>query len=105
MIAEERKLAPWDAHPRRAAWSVFGAFVLAGMAPLLPFLLPGLSSRGSFQASCAATAATFLMVGYAKGRSVGGPAWRSGLLTLLMGGSAALLAFGIGYLLSRLGVG
>lgn len=105
MVAEELRLSPHRSSPRRAAWSVFGAFCLAGMAPLLPFLLPWLSSAQSFRISCLATAATFLLVGYAKGRIVRGSAWKSGLLTLLLGGSAALLAYGMGFALSRLGVG
>lgn len=105
MVSEEHKLANWDAKPKRAAWAVFGSFCIAGTAPLLPFILPGLDSEKSFLASCLATGATFVLIGYVKGRIVNGSAWKSGLLTLLLGGSAALLAYGVGFALSRLGFG
>lgn len=104
MITEELKMAPWDAKPRRSAWAVFGSFCLAGTAPLSPFILPGLGPQESFRASCLATAATFVLVGYVKGRMVKGPAWKSGLHTLLLGGSAASLAYAMGFALSRFGV-
>lgn len=102
MITEEVGLRLGDAKPRRAAWATFGAFCLAGMVPLLPFLLPWFGTQASFPASCLATAAAFFLVGAIKGRVVGQVPWKSGGATLLLGGAAASLAYGVGLGLSGL---
>lgn len=104
MVIEELGLKSGDARPMRAAWATFVAFCLAGIVPLLAFLTPGLPSSDSFKVSCVATAATFFLSGFIKGRLLGRPAWKSGSLTLLLGGAAAILAYATGFGLSRLGM-
>lgn len=104
MVTEELGLRAGDARPVRAAWATFVAFCVAGMVPLLAFLTPGLSSSDSFRISCIATAAAFFMAGFIKGRILNRPAWKSGSVTLALGGAAAMLAYATGFGLSRLGM-
>ena len=73
----------------------FVAFLAAGLVPLLPFLL----GRGdAFLASVVATGLTFFGIGTLKARWSLNPWWRSGAETLLIGGIAAAIAFGVGSL-------
>lgn len=102
MITEELKLRIGEARPQRAALATFGAFCLAGMVPLLPFLVPWFDTAASFRASCAATASSFFLIGLTKGHLVGQSRWKSGIQTLLLGGAAAILAYGVGFGLSRM---
>jgi len=85
--------------PMRAGAATFVAFVAIGAIPLLPFIVPGLAQDRAFAASAAVTSLAFFFVGYAKGRALGGPAARSGFETLLIGGGAAILAYGVGVVL------
>jgi len=96
MLAEELGLQVEGRQPMRAAMATFAAFVVTGAVPLIPFLLPGLGTGRAFLASSLATAAAFLGVGMAKGMVLGRTVLRSGLETLLMGGSAAALAYAVG---------
>jgi VIT1/CCC1 family predicted Fe2+/Mn2+ transporter len=100
MIAQEHGLSPRAADPLRAAAATFGAFALAGLVPLLPFLFS--AGREVFAASALLTAATFFIIGIARGRVLGQPALRSGLGVLAMGGGAAALAFAAAFLLRGL---
>jgi VIT1/CCC1 family predicted Fe2+/Mn2+ transporter len=72
------------------------AFILVGLVPLIPFVIPNLSIDTSFVASAVATAIAFFGVGAAKGAVLHRSALRSGLETLLTGGGAALLAYVVG---------
>ena len=93
MMAEEYGLPPIDERPIRAAIVIFGAFVLAGMFPLLPYLI-GLAD--AFSWSVGISGLTFFAIGTIKSRWSLAPWWRSGLETLLIGGVAAGLAFVVG---------
>lgn len=95
MLAEEYGLPATDPRPIRAALVIFAAFVAAGMFPLLPYLL-GLST--AFSWSIGISALTFFGIGAIKARWSLAPWWRSGLETLLIGGTAATLAFAVGRL-------
>jgi len=95
MMAEEYGLPPVEERPIRAAVVIFSAFVIAGMFPIMPYLL-GLSS--AFSWSIGISALTFFGIGAIKARWSLTPWWRSGLETLLIGGVAAALAFGVGRL-------
>lgn len=96
MLVEELGLRLETPHPVRAALVTFGAFLLVGLVPLLAFLAPGLSDTQTFAASAGMTAAAFFLVGSLKGRVLEQSMWRGGLETLLTGGAAALLAYGVG---------
>jgi len=95
MMAEEYGLPTVEERPIRAALVIFSAFVVAGMFPLFPYLL-GLSTAFSWSIGLAAF--TFFGIGAIKARWSLTPWWRSGLETLLIGGLAAVLAFGVGRL-------
>ncbi len=95
MLVEEYGMSPKDPHPMRAAIATFTAFLLAGLVPLLPYLL-GLDQP--FRWSIGLTALTFLIVGALKSRWSLEPWWRSGGETLLIGGAAALIAYFVGTL-------
>ena len=95
MLVEEYGLSPVDPHPMRAAIATFAAFLLAGMVPLMPYLL-GLPSP--FTLSIYATGVTFFAVGAIKARWSLTPWWKSGFETLAIGGAAAIIAYGVGTL-------
>ena len=65
MLVEEYGLSPVAPHPLRAALFTVGAFLLAGMVPMLPFLL-GISEP--FRVSMVATGVVFFVIGTLKGR-------------------------------------
>lgn len=95
MLEGEYGLSAVDPHPMRAALATFGAFVLTGMIPLVPFLL---NLPDAFAWSSGATLATFFAIGAYKSVWSLSPWWRSGLETLVIGGSAAGIAYGVGTL-------
>ena len=101
MLREEHGLSAAPPAPRKAAWITFVAFVLVGLVPLLPFLLIALGAPITvpYFWSSLGTAVAFFLVGVAKARFVEQPRILAGLETLLLGGGAAALAYGVGLLL------
>jgi len=81
--------------PRRAAFATFAAFLVAGMIPLLPFLL---SLPDAFRLSVLMTLVTFFAIGAVKSHWSLTSWWRSGAETLAIGGAAAGLAYVVGTL-------
>lgn len=96
MMEAEYGIGPVDPHPLRAALVTFAAFLLAGMVPLMPFLLA--FDGAAFDASIAVTLATFFAIGTLKSRWSLAPWWRSGFETLALGGIAAGIAYAVGSL-------
>ncbi|MFZ7090341.1 VIT1/CCC1 transporter family protein [Primorskyibacter sp. 2E233] len=90
MLEGEYGLASVDPHPMRAALVTFGAFLVAGMVPLLPFLF-GLPE--AFFWSSGMTMASFFAIGTLKSIWSLSPWWRSGLETLAIGFVAASIAY------------
>jgi VIT1/CCC1 family predicted Fe2+/Mn2+ transporter len=88
MLTEELGLALETPQPLRAAWTTFLAFFVAGIVPLLALWL-----FSDFVASAIATAVTLFTIGLVKGRVLGRRLLTSGLEILLVGGSAAALAY------------
>ncbi len=103
MLKEEWRLSLHAPSPVKAAFVTFAAFFLLGFIPLLPFTL-FYSLEGydllRFVASGVLTAITFFGIGALKSRYVAGHWLRSGAETLLMGGGAACVAYGVGVLLA-----
>jgi VIT1/CCC1 family predicted Fe2+/Mn2+ transporter len=107
MLTDEFGLAPVEPDPLRAAGYTFVAFVAVGAVPLVSFVLallvPDLVFPGGpFLWSIALTAIAFAAVGAIKSRLVEGSGWRGALEVLLVGGSAAGIAYAIGMLLRGL---
>ena len=72
------------------------AFLMVGLLPLIPFLIPIFPVDTRFVASAVAAGFAFFAVGAAKGIVLNRPVVRSGVETFLTGGGAALLAFLVG---------
>lgn len=99
MLSDEYGLPQKARSPWLAAISTFSAFLVCGFAPLLPFLL---SMRSAGVVSTFLTGSVFFLIGSAKSRWSTTSWWRSGLLTLAVGGIAAALAYAAGLLLKQL---
>lgn len=99
MLEEELGISKNGTDARQAACMTFIAFVLVGALPLLPFLwnaLTGITIPQPFVWSALSAGLAFFGIGAVKGR-YGSQSWyRSGLETLLVGGVAAALAYGVG---------
>lgn len=101
MLSEELGLHLTKRSPIRAATATFVAFLLVGFIPLMPFTVQLLSAplEDPFFWSCLFTGLAFFGVGAAKSRFVQQHWLMAGGETLLLGGSAAALAFLVGRLL------
>jgi VIT1/CCC1 family predicted Fe2+/Mn2+ transporter len=99
MLTEEYGLPQEARSPWWAAITTFSAFVICGLAPLIPFLL---KLSGPVRLSIIVTGAVFFAIGSAKSRWSTVPWWRSGLMTLCVGGIAAGLSYAVGVLLKNL---
>ncbi|MDP3981347.1 MAG: VIT1/CCC1 transporter family protein [Chlamydiota bacterium] len=106
MVTEEWGLSLESPLPWRAALVTFGAFVMIGILPLLPFILHTIYPvliRNPFLWSALTTGIAFFTVGAFKSKLLELKWYKGGLETLLVGGSAAALAYLAGFLLKGLG--
>lgn len=101
MLKEELHLQVEQRSPWRAALATFAAFVLVGLIPLLPYVVPVLPPQDWFVASAVLTGVGFVFIGLAKGVVLHRHIWRSAVETLLTGGAAAAIAYAVGYLLRQ----
>jgi VIT1/CCC1 family predicted Fe2+/Mn2+ transporter len=101
MLSEELGLHSSQRSPIRAATATFVAFLVVGFIPLMPFTMQLFSApmEKPFFWSCLCTVLAFFGVGAAKSRFVQQHWLLAGGETLLLGGSAAALAFMVGRLL------
>lgn len=99
MLTEEYGLRRALPSPITAGLYTFSAFLTCGAVPLLPFLL---GVQNAFQWAIVATGVVFIVIGSIKSRWSLAAWWRSGLETLLIGMSAAGIAYILGYLLRHL---
>lgn len=102
MIQEEYGMALHGPSPTKAGLATFSVFILVGIMPLIPFLLPVFTGGGLFLTSAGVAAVALFGIGYVKGIVLDMPRWRAGLETLSMGGGAAGIAFLFGYFLEPL---
>lgn len=99
MLVDEYGLPHAVRSPWIAALSTFTAFVVCGLAPLLPYLF---GSEYSLTISVTLTGIVFLTIGSIKSKWSTSSWWHSGLTTLLVGAIAAALAYFAGVLSRRL---
>lgn len=107
MLREEYGLAHDVRSPRLAALSTFGAFLVCGAVPLVPYLVPvgwagRLTGAGPFTLSCLLTGLVFFAIGAGRSRWSLAPWWRTGFETFATGAVAASLAYGAGWALRSL---
>lgn len=96
MLTEEYGLPARIRSPWKAAFATFGAFVICGIVPLVPYLF---GVRSSFLISCIMTGVTFFLIGSFKSRWSTSSWIRSGMETFFVGALAAALAYGAGVVL------
>ena len=94
--------------PRRDAVrhgaATFAAFVLAGVVPLAAYVAP-IPASSRFATALGLTLATLFVVGAARVLVTSVSWWRSGLQMLLVGATAASVAYAIGAALAGLSTG
>ena len=100
MLMDEYGLPHSVRSPWVAAVSTFTAFLICGLIPLLPYLS---RTNNSLFVSVALTGIVFFAIGSIKSRWSTSSWWYSGLITLLVGGIAASLAYAVGIVLGRFG--
>jgi len=99
MLVDEYGKAPTDPDPRASALVTFAAFLVCGLIPLSPFFL---DFSDPFTISIFTTGVTFFIIGVMKSAWSLTAWWWSGLETLLIGATAAALAYGAGYLVAQI---
>lgn len=102
MLTEEHGLPKFQRSAWRSASATFAAFLLVGAAPLLPLLGSDATLQTRYIYCVGLAAIMFFIVGLLKAFYVGQPIIQSGLRTLLVGGSAAGLAYLTGSVLRDL---
>ena len=85
------------------AIATFSAFLMVGIIPMLPYIYGvfiNVNRMTVFIMSLVMTLISFMLVGYLKGRVTSMSRTRAAIETLLLGGAAALIAYGVGDVLS-----
>lgn len=93
--------APEEPHALRHGAATFVAFLVAGMVPLLSYLVP-IGAADRFGLAVVMTALTLFAVGAARSLVTLGRWWTSGLEMLAVGGLAAVVAYFVGDFLAGL---
>lgn len=106
MLTDEHGLTLNGPNPLKAAAATLVAFLLLGLLPLLPFITQYVngSPPAPYAVSTILTGVAFFLIGTAKSRFVEQSWILAGLESLLIGGSAAVLAYLVGAMLKGLGV-
>lgn len=90
---------PQPAAARKSAVTIALSYLVGGLIPLAPYMLMN-SIPQALAASTAITLLALFIFGYLKGSVTGTGALKSALQTLMVGGLAAAVAFGIARLIS-----
>lgn len=78
------------------AAATFGSFVIGGSLPVIPFLVLPAASEHAFVVSASATAFAFFLVGATRSLVIQKHAFLAGFEMLIVGGTAAAIAYGLG---------
>ena len=101
MLTEEHGLQKTRPSPWKSAVATMVAFLVVGAIPLTPLFASGLGMPQQFVLSAVLAGIAFFSIGMLKSLVFAKPVLRSGLSTLLTGGTAAGLAYLTGYLLQQ----
>ena len=85
--------------------ATFIAFIVVGMLPMLPFIFALFIEMGhgtQFVWSIVSTFSAFALLGIVRGRVIGKNMWMTAFETLVVGGIAAAIAYGVGLALKGL---
>jgi VIT1/CCC1 family predicted Fe2+/Mn2+ transporter len=88
-----------ETYPWKHGVATLTAFVVAGVVPLIPYLLP-LAERHRLPLSAVLTMAALFAVGVARAAVTRDRWWRTGSEMLLLGGVVAAAAYGAGALIN-----
>lgn len=102
MLQDEHGMTLEASDPLKGGMATFVAFCVVGLIPLVPYLFNWFVADGianPFLWSSAMTAIAFVLVGAGKARFIEMSWYKASLETLLIGGGAAVLAYGAGVLL------
>ena len=101
MMKEELGLIEDEKNPIDSSVSTFIGFNLIGLIPLIPFMIfmvMGVEPNSeAFMYSTISVLVAFFLVGMIKGKIVRKSKIRSGLYTAIIGGTAAIVAYMVGY--------
>jgi len=101
MMKEELGLIEDEKNPMDGSVSTFIGFNTIGLIPLIPFMIFMIiridQNSESFVYSTIAVLAAFFLVGMIKGKMVKKSMMLSGVITLIIGGIAAIVAYLVGY--------
>jgi vacuolar iron transporter family protein len=87
-----------EGSPMKHALVTFLSFNVCGLIPLVPFLF---STKHAYEASTTLVGISLFMVGFMKSFYTKHSFLKSGIMTFLIGGFAAFVAFAVGYLIDR----
>jgi VIT1/CCC1 family predicted Fe2+/Mn2+ transporter len=101
MMKEELGLIEDEKNPMDSSVSTFVGFNIIGLIPLMPFMIfimIGIDQNSeAFVYSTIFVLAAFFLVGMIKGKIVKKSMMHSGVITLIIGGIAAIVAYMVGY--------
>ncbi len=105
MMRGEFDMTPEQNSPLNASIITFMSFIMIGIIPLLPFLIPGLqqlAGQTPFMLTCVLTGLAFIIIGFTKSQ-VNNTSRTSAIFeTVLLGAVAAIIAYFAGYFLESL---
>ncbi len=103
MMKEELELFPSDKSPLGMAGVTFASFNIVGFIPLLVYVWDYISPTGwnLFQTAAILTGIGFILIGWLKAAVNHASIWRSIAETLILGASAAVLAYYAGAILEK----
>ncbi len=106
IMRNEHNLTEENIDPKKGAVATFGSFLLIGFIPLMVYViqpLTHLDAQKNFIATIIATLIGLFIVGAIKSRFTEQHWGVSGLETVFLGGTAATIAYVVGFLLRNIG--
>jgi VIT1/CCC1 family predicted Fe2+/Mn2+ transporter len=100
-VLEAKGLPEEEAYPRRHALATFGAFVVAGALPLVPYVAPSIFER-RFAWSVAVAFAAMFVIGASRTLVSRVRWWAGGLEMLGLGAAVTVVAYAAGALIASL---